>query len=126
MLANHAVNIFYKQPATLLMRPSTTLVLELSQLQSLVKSSDLPTPVKSNIELPQLVELLHKLSTQFLNNFVVRLDDYIVVACQGKVSTTRLKKADSSQINLSSANILIWIIQNPTKIFEAISSSVIE
>jgi hypothetical protein len=126
LLANDSINIFYKQPSTILNRPNTTLVLELSQLQSLVKYSQLPTAVKSTVELPQLVDILHKLSTDFLSNFVISLGDNIVVACKGKVSTTHLKNVDTTTVDGLAANILIWIIQNPGKTFEAISSAAIE
>lgn len=121
-LSRDAVDYTYTAPANVLKRPSTLLVLSLSQLQKLLKAAKWIHAVTFDMDLLQLVELLHEL-TQIHPVFIVtEHQQHMIVAVKGQVSTT------SSRVDIwrtkAAAWAVSWWLQNPSQPFEAITTAI--
>jgi len=119
-LTGDAVNYFLKHPQKLLSRPDTLLVLEMSQLQKLAIGSKFPQAFTSIMDLLRTVEVLHNFTKAFKPSIIVRHQDTVFVAVDGQISTTKSNFV-SNQIAPHAA---VYYLQNPTKPFEALSSSI--
>lgn len=125
-MAKDAVDYFKSNPGQLLKRPETTLVISMAQLQKLATASGFQTPFRSSMSLLQLVEALHQFTTAYTASIVVKQLDQIVVGSKGRISTSRLK-ADMETWRVKTAGATsVWWLQNPHKIFEALTSAVYE
>lgn len=123
-LSNDSVDYFLIDPSQILQRDNTLLVLNYSQLTKLATAAKFSLAFTSTLELNQIVERLHDFTIDKSVNILVYKDNNIYVANKGKVSSTYLAEDNISQTKLAS-HASVWSIQNPGKIFEATSSSVI-
>jgi hypothetical protein len=99
-------------------------VLEFNQLQRLITTSRFPQAVTSGMDLVRFVELLHHFSLQHHAFVITRHLDTIVVATQGSVSTTTDKAGSHKDWAVATAaHAAVWWLQNPSKPFEAITTS---
>jgi hypothetical protein len=121
-LVNDTVDYALDTPELFLARPETTLVLTMPQLQKLAVAAKLTKPVVSTLALLQLVEVLHDFTQQHSANIVTYHDDTILVAVNGRISSTRMSSADLTTI---AAHTAVWWLQNPSKPYEAITTALI-
>lgn len=121
-LVNDAVDYALDTPELFLGRPETTLVVTMPQLQKLATAAKLTKPVVSTVALLQLADVLYDFTRQHSANIVTYHDGTILVAVNGKVSSTRMHTADLTAIT---AHAAVWWLQNPAKPFEAITTSLI-
>jgi len=119
-LAGDAVD-YFTGSATMLDRPSTVLVVDLAQLQKLATAAKFTTAFTSTLDLLHLVEALHDFSADHQAALVLVHDDTIFVAVDGQVSTT---KPSAAPLKIA-ASASVWHLQNPTKPFEALTTSLI-
>jgi len=118
------------QPKIVQSRSNTTLVLSISQLQRLFSTFKSPRHISYTMGLPDLVDALHDFTQTNVTNIVVKHLENMIVAVNGKISTTKLEKENSPIndlwcVNLAS-HVAVWWLQNPTNPFEAMTSSVKE
>jgi len=106
----------------ILNRPSTTIILSFSELQKLATSVRFTTAFTSDMGLARLVETLHDLNKHHAAHFVVLYENNAVVAVDGHVSTTPVRGQSPTQLAAQAAT---WWLQNPTKPFEAITTSLV-
>ncbi len=123
-ITKDAADYFQGTPKLLLQRPETTLVVSLAQLQKIVQKSGFSTPVTFDMSLMKLVEVLHELTDLYPANIIVKHLDQIAVAANGGVSTTRLKENKEIWRVQTAAAASVWWLQNPTKTFEALTTSI--
>ena len=119
-----AVDYFYSAPQSLFNRPSTTLVVSLSQLQKLASKAKLEHAVTFAMNQQQLVDWLHDFTKEHLANIVVYHDEQIFVAVNGKVSATKVGEQKSWRVR-TAAHSAVWLLQNPQKPFEALTTAVL-
>jgi hypothetical protein len=121
-----AVDYFTSSPESIKDRADTTLVLTMAQLQRLGQAFKYTKPFTFDMDLLHLVETLHGFTEKFSINIVIKHLDTLFVAVTGQVSTTKtdLKDEESWRIPIAT-NAAVWWLQNPSKTFEAITSSVI-
>lgn len=119
-ITDDAINYFLSQPQKLLSRPETLLVLEMSQLQKLATGARYPQAFTSNMDLLNLISMLHEFSLTYKPYVIVKHLDTIVVAVNGQISTT---KSDYDTTQIAAYTSVFWL-QNPTLPFEALSSSI--
>lgn len=119
-LCDDALNYFLNQPLGLLNRPETLLVLDLSQLQKLAVSAKFPQAFTSTMSLLRLVEVLHDFTSIYQLSIIVTHQDTVYVAVNGRISTT----ASNLITNQIAPCAAVFWLQNPTKPFEALSSSI--
>lgn len=125
-LTKDAVDYVSAQPRLVVQRPSTTLVLSFSQLQKLATNLRLPKAFTFDMDLLNLVDLLHTVSRQSSLAIIAKHLDNTFVAVQGQVSSTKLTKDTPIWRLKTAAHAAVWQLQNPTKSFEALSNAVFE
>ncbi len=118
-----AVDYFYAQPELLADRPQTMIVLSMAQLQKLGTSLKFPTPFLLGMGLMLLAQALHEFTLKHDVIIVTKELDQIVVAYEGKVSSTKLKSDKEVWRAKAAAQASVFWMQNPNKPFEAITSS---
>ena len=104
----------------LLYRPDTSLVLSIAQLQDLMQSAGWPVAIKFQMSLPELVEALHEVTTQYPINFIVYFQTNLVAAIGGQVITTKLSHEPESWRLQTATELALWQIW--TKPTEALAT----
>jgi hypothetical protein len=122
-ITKDAADYFIKSPRQLLARPNTLLVISFAQAQKLASSSHFTTPFRFEMTLFQLIEALHTFSEQHAAMLIIKHLDTIFVAVNGQVSTTKLAEDREIWRVKTAAHASTWWLQNPTKPFEAMTSS---
>lgn len=112
-------------PKSILHRMETLLVLDMSQLQKLAITAHHTTAFKLGMDLMYLIEELYDFTSKYHLNILVKHHDQLVLAVGGQISTTRLKlDLPLWQVKIAT-RASVWWLQNPTKPFESISTSLI-
>ncbi len=123
-LTKDAVDYATSAPQTVLNRPDTLLVLSFSQLQRLGTAAKSVTPILFSMDLLHLVEWLHEFTKAHKPYIIVKHLDHVLVAAEGKVSSTTLKEEKPVWRVETAARACVWWLQNPTKPFEALSNAI--
>ncbi len=113
-----SVDYFYKNSEALANRPNTALVLDFSQLQKLATGKIL---IKHSMDLNQFCVALSELSQKNAAAFISFHAGQIVVAVDGRVSTTPAKSVDFLSLSVYSA---VWQLQQPANIFETLTTAI--
>jgi ADP-dependent NAD(P)H-hydrate dehydratase / NAD(P)H-hydrate epimerase len=108
------------QAKTIITRPRTLLVCTDYELQKFAVRSEYPIAITSNMDMIQLVNALHSMSLEWAVNLLVLRDNTAFVAVDGLVSST----PTSIGINELAAHASVWLLQNPTKPYEALTCAV--
>jgi NAD(P)H-hydrate repair Nnr-like enzyme with NAD(P)H-hydrate dehydratase domain len=125
-ISNDALDYFTPNPINLLAREKTLLIATLAELQKLSIKLNPENIIKFEMSLVQLAEALRQLSLLTPNQIITKHLDNILVAVKGKVSTTKLnQKFEPWRVGMS-AYSSVWLMQNPGKPFEALSSAVVD
>jgi NAD(P)H-hydrate repair Nnr-like enzyme with NAD(P)H-hydrate dehydratase domain len=123
-LAGDAIDYFTAAPRSLLDRSDTTGVVNLSQLQKMAASAAFTTAFTSEMDLLRLIEALHKFTSQYKLNLVIKHWQYLIVAASGEVCSTKLSDNNELWRVKTAAYTTVWWLQNPTQTFSALSSAV--
>lgn len=124
-LTKDAVEYATSTPQTVLQRPKTLLVLSLSQLQRLGIAAKFTKPISFGMDLFHLSEWLHRFTLGHTPYIVVKHLDHLVVAVEGRVSSTRLDENKQVWRVETAAQATVWWLQNPQKPFESITTSIL-
>ncbi len=124
-LADDSLDYFLGKDSPLISRPGTTSVIELAQLQKLVKNNRPNLPILHTMTLVNLVEMLHELSTGNPGQIITWHAGNFIVASGGQVSTTPGAEKPNWQIELASF-VSVWQLQNPKLQFEAPTTAAFE
>jgi hypothetical protein len=124
-LTKDAVDYAVSAPHTVLNRPQTLLVLSLSQLQRLSIAAKSPKPIAFSMDLLRLTEWLHEFTTAHQPYIIVKHLDTMFVGAAGKVSTTKLGQELPIWRIAAAAQASVWWAQNPSKPFEALTTSIV-
>lgn len=122
-LTKDAADYFAKTPEGLLSRNETTLVVSFSQLQQLASSAHFTKPFTFDMDLLRLIDTLHEFTSQYPVAIIVKHLENIFVAVNGEVSTTKLDNDIEIWRVQTAAHAAVWWLQNPTKTFEALTTS---
>lgn len=124
-ITKDAIDYFTSTPMTILSRPETTFALSLAQLQKLGQQSKTTQAITFGMDMLHLVDWLHAFTEKYAISIVTKHLDTIFVANMGKVSTTPtvVSLEDAWRLPTATAGV-VWVIQNPTKPFEALTTSV--
>jgi hypothetical protein len=125
VITQDAVDYFTKLPTKLLERAETLLVLSFAQLQKLATSAKFPTAFRFEMDFLHLVEALHEFTTAYDLSIMVRHLDNIFVAASGQVSSTKTEADEHIWRVKTAAHAAVWWLQNPSKSFEALSTSLL-
>lgn len=126
-VSDDTVDVFYAHSESLLVRSNTLIVAKLQQLQKLVVRAGHMVPVYQGMSLAQLVEALHVLSTDYKASFITMHQNHYVISVKGQVATTVMPESElSGWQTLTASRAAVWWLQNPTKQFEALCTSLIQ
>ncbi len=124
-LTKEAVDYATSAPLTTLNRENTLLVLSLAQLQRLGIAARMPSAVKFSMDLLHLVEWLHDFTTQHKPHIIVKHLEYLLVAVDGQVSSTKLANPSEMWRIKTAATASVWWMQHPSKPFEALTAAIV-
>lgn len=124
-LTKDAIEYVTSQPALVQTRENTLLVLSFSQLQKLGSELRFTTAVTSTMDLLRTVDMLHELTLTFPLTIITRHLDNTFVAVDGQVSSTPCQTDDRIWRLKQAASAGVWWLQNPSKPFEALTTSVV-
>ncbi len=124
-LTKDAVDYVTSSPQAVLHRPNTLLVLSLSQLQRLGIAAKFTQPIAFSMDLFHLSEWLHDFTLECKLSVVVKHLDHMIVAIEGKVSSTKLDQDKQIWRVEAAAKASVWWLQNPQKPFQSITTSIL-
>jgi NAD(P)H-hydrate repair Nnr-like enzyme with NAD(P)H-hydrate dehydratase domain len=124
-LTKDSVDYFLATPQLLFERENTTLILSFAQLQKLVMNAHSDKAFTFEMDFIRLVDQLHELSASIKASIIVKHLDTIFVAFDGQVSTTKLDEEIKIWRVKAAAHAIVWELQNPSKIFESLTASVL-
>lgn len=120
-LCGDAIETFYANPSAILDRPNTMLILTINELQKLAAAARSAEAFTSTMPLLQLVEKLHDFSKLHAVHIIVQHDQTVAVAVEGRISTTHIANLSPTQL---AARAATWWLQNPSKPYEALTTSI--
>src|SRR5690606_8009540 len=124
-ITRDAVDYFYNQPELIAGREQTIIVLSMAQLQKLGTALKFQTPFLLGMGLMLLVQALHEFTLEHDAVIITKELDHIVVAYQGRVSSTKLDPdMETWRANIA-ARAGVYAMQHPNKLFEAVTTSCI-
>ncbi len=124
VVTKDAIDYFYTAAKTILNRDNTVLVLSLAQLQKLARQAHYPEAVRFDMGLAQLAEWLHEFSSQYPCGIMTYHNETILVAAGGQVSSTKVGEKTTWRAD-AAAQATVWWLQNPAKLFESLTTSII-
>jgi hypothetical protein len=125
-ITRDAADYFTKLSRPVIERNNTTLVISLAQLQKIYSSIDATTPVTFSMDLIRLADALHDLTSKSDINIVTRHQNNIFVASYGKISLTRVNSSEKIWRLNTASKSCVWWMQNTSKTFEALTTSIIQ
>lgn len=125
VLVQDSVDYFGAQATLALSRADTLLVTSFAQLQKLAGNIRFPQAFTSSMDLLRFIDGLHNLTQQQAASIIVKHLDNLVVAVDGRVSTTKLAATSANWPGGTAAQAAVWWLQNPTKTFEALTTSLL-
>lgn len=125
-ITQDALDYFLEDPFSILEKPELTIVASFAQLQKLATHSKFTKALTYDSTLQQMIENLHLFTAIFPASIVLRHSGIIYVAKDGEVSTTKVSATDTIWRVETASRCSVWTLQNPTKLFAALSSSLIE
>lgn len=117
-ITGDAIMYFTKNSDALKRRYNAVITTSIDKLQKLALPG---TVIKQQDDLAQMVNNLSIFTDENKANFITYHSNNILVACRGRVSTTQSKKF--SEIG-AAAYAAVWLLQQPEKPFESITSGV--
>lgn len=119
-----AADLFCTQPQPLVERAKTLLVLSLGQLQQLGLNLRLPYAFTTELGVPELVRRLHEFTTARPNfALMTQHQHHTITAVAGQVSTTPADTGKPIWRVSTAAAAATWWLQNASKPFEALTTS---
>lgn len=124
-ITKDAADYFIKTPDALCNRENTLLVISFAQLQKLATSLRFHIAFTFEMDLFRVIEALHELTEKYKIAVITRHLDNIFVAVNGQVSSTKTDAEEKVWRLKTAAHATVWWLQNPTKTFEALTTSLI-
>lgn len=121
-----AVLALQAHPKLLLERKNTTAVLTMQQLQKLANNNKFDLAFTFDMPYQQLVERLQLFTQKHPIHIILKKLKQVYVAVDGKVSVTQLETDKTIWLVEQAAYASVWLIQNPQKPFEALTSAVFD
>lgn len=124
VLTQDAADYFTTGNGSILKRLNTLLVLSFAQLQKIAVSARFPKPFTYDMDLLHLIDALHEFTSEHETSIITKHLPTMFAASNGKVSTTKLEKDMEIWRVRTAAAAAVWWLQNPSKQFEALTTSI--
>jgi hypothetical protein len=120
--ADYAINL----TPGVLNREDTYLVISVAQLQKLFAAAKNPVPITFSMDLFHMVDALHAFTEKYRLGIVVKHLGTLFASVNGQVSTTptELDNEESWRVKIA-ALASVWLLQNSSKAFEALTTSLL-
>ncbi len=129
ILTRDSVDSLFSEGTKWLMQPNIILVATTVQLQKLLRAIYYPRMIMLSQPLLPVIETLHKFTLSYPVTILTFHENQIIVAHQGKISTTPILQTNYSPIGLWSgqlaSNILAFNLYNPNHRFEATTAAIL-
>lgn len=122
-ITRDAVDLVKNSASTLVERPNTLLVVSFAQLQKLFQSVYYPKILTFSMQLTSLAEALHKFTVTYPVTIAVLHKDYIVVAGDGKVTSTHWLNAMAIWRGEVATRASVYWLWHPKSALEATTAS---
>lgn len=119
-LCGDAIDIFSTNPLAVLDRSDTTLVVSFVQLQKLAVAARHHEAFTSDMGLLPLIEKLFDFKKLHPAHLLIPYEETVAVAVDSRISTTQIAEQSWTQL---AAYVATWWLQNPTKPYEALTTS---
>lgn len=106
-------------------REATTIVADFPQLQKLFIAAHSPRALTSTMDIVRFVEGLHLFTLQHQAGIVTRFADRLFVTVEGQVADTPTTLSHDTWQTITAAHAAVWWMQNPSKPFAALTSSLL-
>lgn len=124
-ITKDVADFFCTQPTAIRERANTLFVISFGQLQKLSSNLRTPYAFTSETGLVQLAAQLHAFTTDNPSvSILTKQHDRLIVATGGQVSTTSLSKDMPIWRVSTAAKAATWWLQNPSKTFAALTTSI--
>jgi ADP-dependent NAD(P)H-hydrate dehydratase / NAD(P)H-hydrate epimerase len=123
-LTKDACDYVLETPKIILERKNTLLVITMAQLQKLAMGIKYNNAFTVSMDLLRLVNELHEFTLRYPAKIIIKHLDQLVVAQDGQISSTRLFQKQPIWRVKTAATAAVWWLQNPSKPFEALTTSV--
>ncbi|MBX4197224.1 hypothetical protein KW801_01560 [Candidatus Saccharibacteria bacterium] len=117
-LTGDSLDYFLPKPSQLTNRENTLLVADLSQTQKLAQPK---TVIRQTEDLVQILNKLSILTSDVKSSIITEQSGQIIVADKGKISTTKSAKGGVGPELAAYASV--WMMQQPERTFEALTTS---
>ncbi len=125
VLTGDSIDNYLAGPRNLAQRNNLLIVTTFAKLQKITTNLRLEKPLTTRMDQVHLQAALNTLSIKYPMMVALIHEDKVFVTQKGKISITQITK-DTSLENKVAAHASVWWMQNPTKPFEAISTSVLD
>lgn len=125
IITRDALDLLRAPMPQLVERPNTVLVASLAQLQKIFQSVYYPKTILFSMQLTSLVEALHKFTITHPVALVVFHQNQLVVAHQGKVSSTPWDEPLMIWRGTVASQAAVYGMQHPGKLFEAVTTALV-
>lgn len=98
-------------------------VTNFTQFQKLAIKLKFKTAFTSSMSLNNIVVALHEFSNLYSMAIMLIFENSYIIAHKGRISSTQILNPSNTIIDIASA-LSVWVIQNPTNIFEALTTAV--
>ncbi len=124
-ITKDGLDYFTHLPAAILNREHTLLVTSFAQLQKLATNIRFEKAFTFEMDFLRLVETLHEFSSRYKAAIIVKHLESVVVTYGGQVSSTKLSSDMPVWRVKTAAHAAVWQLQNPSKIFAALTTSIL-
>jgi NAD(P)H-hydrate repair Nnr-like enzyme with NAD(P)H-hydrate dehydratase domain len=123
LITRDAVDLLRANTPQLLQRDKTVLIITLAQLQKIFQAVYYPKTILFSMSLMALVEALHKFTITYPVTLVVFHQNQLVVASNGRVSTTPWEQPLMIWRGSVAAKAAVYAMQQQKALFEALTAS---
>lgn len=124
-MTQDAISSIVSDPSHALSRPNTILVTDFPQLQKITTNIKFKQALLSNMPIASVVDHLHVFTATYKAAIALNHNDTFFIAKDGQVSTTKVTTNQHWQVAYA-AKLSVWALQNPSKLFAALTTAVYE
>ncbi len=125
VITRDAVDLLRAVSPQIVSREKTTLIVSFAQLQKLFQNVYYPKILSFSMQLMQLVDILHKFTITYPVTIVTFHQNQLIVAHEGKIITQEYDEPMLIWRGVTAARVASYLLWNPTKPLEAITTSFI-
>ena len=124
IITRDAIDLLMQDMANILQKENVTLITSLAQLQKIFRTTYYPKMITFNMQLNNLVEILHKFTLTYPSTIVTYHAEKVVIAYSGEVVTADIQKPMSLWSGEFAVKASCQIMWSPNKPLEATTSAI--